>query len=84
MTKDECGMTNAIWSRAAKLADDLHDEGFNAFDRLSVTTLSLGMQVVFQKRDDKSTAEVEETAVRLLRRIIRIMHQAREASLPGR
>lgn len=84
MRNDECGMTNAIWSRAAKLADALRDEGFCSVDCLSVTTLSLAMQVVFCKRDDKSIGDMEETAVRSLRKVIRIMHQAREASLPGR
>lgn len=73
-----------IWTRAAKLADDLRDEGFNPVDSLSVQTIALAMSLVFTKRDDRALAQVEETAVRSLRKVVRIMHEAREAQLPAR
>lgn len=88
MTNVECGMTNGgatqFTRRASRLIDELQAEGFSPGDVIAVAMLVQGLMLTLHKRPEVTLQDVEQKAVQRLRDLLRVLHVAREASLPGR
>ena len=88
MTNAECGTPNAAgeraMQRATRLIDELQAEGFTPGDVITVAMMTQGLMLTLHKRPEFSIQHVEELAVKRLRDLLRVLHEAREASLPGR
>ena len=70
--------------RAGRFCDELKEDGFSPPDAIAVAIMASGLLCLLGKLDEVSVSEIEDRAVTQFRKVIRVLHKAMEASLPGR